>query len=365
MNDESLLPGQSADERPDLREREGADEPAEPGPEETSELAPYREPVRAARGGTGARQSWGGLIAPVLLVLAVVMGGALGTLAGLRHVSAPAAGIRAGAIARPGQPTTPSNQSRELIVFSTTESAPSTTPDMLPAGVPAVYLFYDFPQIPASAVPRVRWWRDGRLIGEVPAAYIQPQAGMGAAGKAVLRAPKGSLGAGIYEVELTLGERRVTASFVVAWGAAQIASLPAPAESEVEISNAVIAAAVAADGSPRQPLTQVASGSQRIYFVFRYQKAEPGTALVVAWYGGQEAITSATREITLPAAAGWANAWLEAPATSPLPPGGYRAVVTMAGDEQALGSATFAIGPAAPVRAAPAPQTSGAGQPAR
>jgi hypothetical protein len=226
-------------------------------------------------------------------------------------------------------------------VFATRDQRPPVTPDLIPAGIPAVFLFYDLPDGLPGAKASVRWWRDGRLLGSVAQGDIMPASGRGTGGRAVLRAPGGSLGPGLYEAEVAAGATRAVATCMVTWGAEQVLQQPAPVAAEMQVSDATLTSRVRPDGSPGDRLVRVMDGASRLYFVFRYRQAEPGTSVTVKWFLSGEALAGATRELGLSSDAGWAHAWVEVrPA---LPAGPCRAVAYLTGDDAQLAAAEAAV----------------------
>ena len=228
----------------------------------------------------------------------------------------------------------------EKLLFATTTTPPTAPLDLLPAGAPVVYGFYEVPGVTEAGAPKSRWIKNGVIQGEIPASDITLGRNPGS-GMIALRAPAGGFAPAVYEVELTFTGGKVTGSFVATWGAEAIVNQPAPKDAEVLVSNAAFAAGVGPDGKPKQP-KQSFYGTDRIYFVFQYGQAEPGSAVQVKWYGGQEAIESAQREVLLPSVSGWGQAWLQAPPPG-LPPGPYRAAVNMSGDTREIASGTFTV----------------------
>jgi hypothetical protein len=232
----------------------------------------------------------------------------------------------------------------EPLVLSLEPQPPAVTPDLLAAGAPVVYAFYWFPNLPEPAAPRLQWSRDGEDLGSLPADRVnQISVAGGVRGSATLPAPGGSLPAGIYEVQITVGTRTVGGSFVAVWGADEIVTQQSPATAEMSVTQAVIAAGVKADGSPQGPLKTLRDGRQRVYLVFAFQNAEPGSAVVVKWSANGHALSGAGREVVLPAAAGWGHAWLQAQGPEGLPAAEYRATVMLAGDDRELAAATVQV----------------------
>lgn len=229
------------------------------------------------------------------------------------------------------------------IVFGPTDTKPGVTADLLPAGVPIIYAWYEAPGRQSAGPPQAKWTRDGKPLPAPRAAEISAEPGKNA-GKILLRAPGGSLSPGVYELELKLGPSNLAASFVAAWGAEAIAAQSAPADAQVTITDLALATAVSALHQPQHPRKSF-QGSDRIFAAFKFARAEPGSAIVVKWFGGPELIKSATKEIVLPGAAGSASGWLQAPLSSPLPAGEYSVSLSMAGDTALLATAAFTVMP--------------------
>lgn len=276
----------------------------------------------------------------------LVLLAAVGVLAGVvlalqysgRSAGEPGPGLPlAGQLLRLGLPP----QEAAGILFSATDAKPTTNPDLLPAGLPAVYAFYEAPGHQGAGRPEVRWTRDGQVLPDPSPDDVKPE-GNGNSGKILLRPPGGKVEAGVYEVELKLGPSNVAASFVAAWGAEKIASQAAPTDAQVTITDLLLATAVSPENEPQHPQKSF-GGRERIFAAFKFAKAEPGSAVVVKWYGGPEPITAATKEIVLPSTTGTASAWLQAPPGSPLPPGRYSVAVSMAGDTTALAKTEFDV----------------------
>ncbi|MEI6500117.1 MAG: hypothetical protein WCP21_03715, partial [Armatimonadota bacterium] len=202
-----------------------------------------------------------------------------------------------------------------------------------------IYCFYEIPGVKTPGAPVAMLSKDGKRTGPVPAADITTGTQPGT-GTLALRV-RGGFQPGVYEVELQFADSRVMASFVAAKGADAILAEPAPKDAQVTINAGVFASAVGAEGRPAKPKVAFA-GVDKVFFVFQYDQAEPGSAVQVKWYGGQDIIETATREVLLPSVKGWANAWLQAPPPG-LPPGKYRAAVNMSSDPHELAGAEFVV----------------------
>lgn len=229
-------------------------------------------------------------------------------------------------------------QAEEKLLFSPTPQEPTTTPDLLPATAQVIYGFYSVPGVTAVGAPTFTLFRNGKPLALHPVPEVLV-AGAGE-GHFALRLAQGFTPA-VYEVQLQFPETRLAASFVTAHGADAIITQQAPKDATAVINNPVIAAGVSRDGRAVGVGKRFAA-TQRLYLVFEYKQAEPGSTIQVRWHGEKELITSATREILLPAAQGRAHAWLQAPSPG-LPPGRYRAAVNMTADPHELASAEFTV----------------------
>jgi hypothetical protein len=234
----------------------------------------------------------------------------------------------------------------EPLTFSLQPQPPAVTPDFLTAGAPVVYVFYWLPDLTTLSPPRLQWWRDGQALAPVPPEQIsQRRQGGGVRGAATLPAPDGSLPAGIYEVTVTVGDREISGSFAALWGADEIIAQQPPASATMTIEQIVIAEGIQSDGSPRDPRAKLREGPRRLYLVFAFARAEPGSAVLVKWYANGQPIQGGGREVVLPTTHGWAHGWVETSDPQGLPPAEYRATVMLAGDDHELGAAGIVITP--------------------
>jgi hypothetical protein len=238
----------------------------------------------------------------------------------------------------------------QTLAFSAQDQRPAITPDLLPAGAPAIFGFVQWPKAITVAQVKVAWGRAGKSKRSVPAADVSLVAGSPAFLRLVLRPDAGKLTPGLYEVDVVGPDHRVTGTFMVAWGAPQILGQAAPPAVEVKVSDAKMALGVKEDGSPRGSVKTLTTGTEAIYFAFRYAQAEPGVGLTITWALNDEPIKAATREVTLRSSAGWAHAWMQAQA--PLPAGTLHATVRLSGDETDLASAEVKL-PEIPVGPSP------------
>lgn len=274
-----------------------------------------------------------------LLALGAVGGGLASWL--LLPGSSPAPRGTGSPAETPGLPSAETPQSLP-VVFSTSPEPADATPALLPAGVPVIYLFYRLGGGEATDTPsRVRWSRNGQPLPDVIHQDIQPDPDTPGRGTVLLRPPNRSLPPGLYEAELSVGEARLAASFQAAWGAEEILQQPVPAAAEVKLSRAAMATGVKRDGSPERRLRTIGPDYGRLYFVFRFEQAEPGIALTVKWFVAGEELVAARQEVVLPATAGWGHAWAEA--QPEWLPGEWRAVAYVSGDSEELASAVVTV----------------------
>lgn len=289
------------------------------------------------------------LLPRIIPVFLIVIGAAAGTILGLQYsgrVPGEGSGLPlAEQLLHMALPP----QEEAGILFGSNDEKPASNPDLLPAGLPLVYAFYEAPGRKTAGQPQVTWTKDGKPLPAPATADVTANSG-GSAGRIVLRPPGGKLVPGVYEVEVALGASHIAASFVAAAGADQIMTQSAPAEGQVTISDLTLANAVSSQSEPQGPKRSF-DGRDRIFVAFKFAKAEPGSAIVVKWFGGSELVKAATKEIVLPSTQGTASAWLQAPPGSPLPVGQYSVTISMAGDTAALAQATFNVKAATPLTA--------------
>jgi hypothetical protein len=227
------------------------------------------------------------------------------------------------------------------VIFSTSPKPPAVSPDLLPAGLPAIYAFYSLPDMARGEAPTATWRKDGKpLAGAASRLEADPE--RSGYGMIVFAPPGGKLAPGIYEVAMRTPQRTFEASFVAAEAAAEILARPAPAEAVLTIAQSGTARGVGAQGEMKQPANAFGP-PDKIYFAMRYAGAEPGTSVTVRWWGGQTELTQARQEVTLPAAAGWAHAWMQAQSPRGLPQGGYKVTAVVSGRAQELATAEFTI----------------------
>ena len=225
------------------------------------------------------------------------------------------------------------------VLFSVAPQEPTISPDLLSAGVATVYAFYSLPDMAPGEAPSAVWHKDGKPLGGA-ASRVQADPQRAGHGMIMLEAPGGKLAPGIYEVELKTQARTFGASFAAAPGAAEILAQPAPMEAVLSVSQSGTARGVGPQGEMLQP-TNAFAGTDKIYFVMHYAGAEPGTAVTFTWWNGKTELRQARQEVTLPAAAGWAHAWIQT--EQGLPQGTYRAAAAVSGGAQDLAAAEFTI----------------------
>ena len=233
----------------------------------------------------------------------------------------------------------------DRLVFNALAERPERTPDMLNEGIPVVYAFFSFPGAGENDAITIRWWHDGTELTSPPTEDMQTTKEDGILrGQVMLKPETGTFTAGIYEVEVMIGDAVETASFVIMPGAEDIAGAEVPTHDQLKLSDGVMATEIRADGSPEGIKRRFTSGKGRFYACFRYAQAEPGIALTVYWYGEDIEITAARREVVLLEEEGWANAWIETEGTSELPAGRYSVRIMVSGDETPLLTIPFEVG---------------------
>ena len=294
----------------------------------------------AAVGGYQKRRRPGWYLALVLL------GFGLGALLALA-VGKPPAPVGEGELpvrSRPGQPTPAAI--RAGLVFATSQTAPERTPDMIASGVKQVYCHFRLPGVESLESLSGHWSCDGEEQGKLGGSDFSGEIdGKLAVGYAVLQAqlPAG-FRHGIYEVTIRTADGVVReGSFVVVDDPDKILSKPVPEAVGVQVAQATICPAVNERGEPQAPRAIFATDDDKVYIAFKFSNAEPGSVVAVEWQFHEEAIPSATREITLDSTEGWAHAWIGRDSGGLLVPGGYRAVVKSVPDGQPLASAAFQV----------------------
>lgn len=254
------------------------------------------------------------------LVAGVLVGAILAHVAGRPGV--------AGSAVPESIPAAPVATVADGITFSGSSEPPATTPDLLPSGLPAVHGFFHLSGMKSQTTPQITWSRNGKAIGRVAAEDMTVDPAHAGSGRFVLRPTSGKLASGIYEVELTAAGRRFRASFVAAEQAGAILAQKAPASATLQVTQHVIARGVGQHGEPKQPAARLRSGD-RVFYVLRYEGAEPGMALSVRWWRDNIEIVSARKDVILSSEAGWAHAWIQA--EGGLPAGTYSVTASVAG----------------------------------
>ena len=214
--------------------------------------------------------------------------------------------------------------------------------DLIPAGVTEVAAMADLGSGDEGAPVTVKWWWAGDAQ-EAPAVERKTSSG-GTTVTAVLRLPgdRVPFTPGVGEVEFhKSGERVARGSFVVCADAAEILAQADANARPTVVDSVQTSRGVAADGAPTDPADRFAP-NDRVYVVFRYRLAEPGTEFRVNWYAGGAEIGRAQARIVADSPEGWGHAWLHA-AGSGLPSGKYEARVTYGTSAKSLGEASFRV----------------------
>ena len=249
-------------------------------------------------------------------------------------------GVELGAV-RPDSP-----EVRTGLIFATTEQAPKATPHMIPAGTKRVYCHFRLPDVDRIDALVGAWKRDGEPGGAIPAGSFKGAVEKGfAVGRVAIDAPAAQgFAKGIYEVELTTGDGDVyDASFIVVDKPDQIMGQKIAAAPGVQISQATVCGDVTGEGAPQATSTVFPPEAGRIYMAFKFASAQPGSVVRVRWLYRDQAIESATREITLGSESGWAYAWISPDAGTPLLEGAYRVAVESVPDGEQLATAGFEV----------------------
>lgn len=233
-----------------------------------------------------------------------------------------------------------STQSLEGIRFSPAPQDTGATAELLPSGTAAVYAFYFLSELPHGSLPKAAWRFNGTPLRIAGSGEVQADGGRPGHGMVVLHAAGGKLAPGAYELQLQTDRRKLSASFVAAPEAQAVLAQPAPAEAALALTQHVLARGVGKDGSPSGP-TSTFTQTERVHYVLRYRGAEPGMAVRVTWWAGKTEIKAAGREVVLPAAEGWAHAWMQA--QDGLPAGTYTVRAATSGDTQALATDSFTV----------------------
>ena len=252
------------------------------------------------------------------------------------------------------------------LVFTTEDTPPPATPDLLSAEAPQVYCFYRFPDLPRDAQVTARWWCNGEELGPVESALLdQPELVHGRedtqdtpptppgeqlpASEAPLRhivlGPPGeakSFAPGIYEVELrSASEELGRGSFAVAEGAEEILAAQPSELGQTRIINCLTARRVNAKGKPEQP-QKTFRGTDKVFVAFTYINGTGDGVFRVEWYCQEQLIEQATQELEIKGGAGRGSAWLKA-AEQRLPAGDYRVAIFLPGVSQPLAQARFTV----------------------
>lgn len=326
---------------PPTDEEQGPDEPKQTGEPRAASAGIARDPnLGAAVGGYRNQRRPGWYMA--LVLLGVSMGALLALVVG--EAPPPAEDTHGGLQVGVGRPDSPGV--RTGLVFATTEQAPTATPDMIPAGTKRVYCHFRLPDVGRIDALAGIWKRDGEPGGTIPAGSFKGTVEGGfASGRAAIDAPTPQgFAKGIYEVELTTGEGDVyDGSFIVVDKPDQIMGQKIAAAPGVQISEATVCGDVTGEGAPQATSTVFPPDAGRIYMAFKFASAQPGSVVRVRWLYREQAIESATREITLDSESGWAYAWISPDARTPLLEGAYSVAVEAVPDGERLAAAAFEV----------------------
>ncbi len=253
------------------------------------------------------------------------------------------------------------------LVFTTEDTPPAATPDLLSAEAPQIYCFYRFPDLPPDAQVTAHWWHNGAELGpiertppdqpelvrgrqdmqdipEVPEGAKEPSEREEHLPHLVLRPPgeAEAFAPGIYEVELRgLGQELGRGSFAVAEGAEEILAAQPSEMGQTRIINCLTARRLSAKGEPEQP-QKTFRGTDKVFVAFTYINGTAGGVFRVEWYCQEQLIEQATQELEIKGGAGRGSAWLKA-AEQRLPAGEYRVAIFLQGVSQPLAQARFTV----------------------
>ncbi|NSW55735.1 MAG: hypothetical protein HPY44_06980 [Armatimonadetes bacterium] len=214
--------------------------------------------------------------------------------------------------------------------------------ELVPAGVTEITAQADLGDSGDGAPVTAKWWWTGDPQ-EAPRVVRKRSSGRTRV-TAVLRLPgdRVPFTPGVGEVEFhRSGERVARGSFVVCADADAILAQADATGRPTVVDQVQTSRAVGADGSPVSPTDRFGPGD-RVYVVFRYRLAVPGTEFRVNWYAGGTEIGRAQTRIVAQSAEGWGHAWLSA-GGSGLPAGEYQATVTYGTSPKVMGKTFFRV----------------------
>ena len=231
------------------------------------------------------------------------------------------------------------------LVFSLTKTRPAETPDVLDAGRPEMYCFFDVPDRAPSAKVSILWATgDGRPIDAK--AQVAEEPGDHLRGRAALKPPPGRklFDEGIYEVDLLVdGERVLDGSFAMLKGGGALLQTPKGMERyRPEIKDLSVSTGTPPT-QPKKPFVLPAS-PPKVLVRFRYAYALPGTALTVYWLYEDGLIPQATTEINIQKDSGIAEAWFRPKSPGKLPVGKYGVIVGLSEGAPPLAKEDFWVG---------------------
>lgn len=244
----------------------------------------------------------------------------------------------------------------DTVVVSASEPKPPSTPSLLPTETLVLYCFYRLERYPAETPLTVEWRLNGQPLGTLPLEDHRRERGTILAGRFLIRPPQGAqqFAPGLYQLIFRSGtETLEEASFVLAAEADRILGQQPPPAGEIRVVNLVTCAGLDPQGKPLS-VAQSFAPRAKIYALFTYVNGVKQTRFEVRWLFGDLVIPQATQQIEMQAGAGQAYAWLQASGEG-LPPGQYQVQVLLAGGEQPLATAQFAIGQAQAPPPPPAP----------
>lgn len=214
--------------------------------------------------------------------------------------------------------------------------------ELITAGVTQITAVADLRGGDPGAPITAKWVWDGN--GQEAPAVVRKTLQTGTRASATLSLPGNSVafGPGVGEVEFyRSGERVARGSFVVCANAGEILAQADAAARPTVVESVATSRGVATDGSPKAP-AEGFRPNERVYAVFRYRRAEPGTEFRVSWYVQGAEIRRAQARVIAESPEGWGHAWLGAGGAG-LPAGEYEARVTYGTSARPLGKAVFRV----------------------
>ena len=194
----------------------------------------------------------------------------------------------------------------------------------------------------------VTWFWNAVKVDQVSVAVEAARRGIGGIAEVKLRPPHGvaSFGPGIGEVEVAAeGKTVARGTFTTAPASAQLLAAKDPDPLGVQVIGAQTAREVDLARNHVAAEAFFAPG-QKVWLVFDYERADPGGAFEVRWFGEGTELRRARTTVTCRDARGRGVAWLEPRKPDGLPAGQYTASLTYGGQQTPLARCSFRVVPA-------------------